>query len=81
MSALLEADSRDCPQQIYTSRNQHNALLTYSRRSMVNATDAGRWVTPANCQILITAGETINRDLFEGSLQRHVLRRIKQVAT
>ncbi|MDQ6808872.1 MAG: NAD(P)/FAD-dependent oxidoreductase [Verrucomicrobiota bacterium] len=42
-------------------------------------------VTPANCQMIIAAGEgaaaaqSINRDLFEESLKNHSLRRLRQI--
>lgn len=42
-------------------------------------------VTPANCQMIIAAGQgataaqTINRDLFEESLQNHSLRRFREM--
>ena len=42
-------------------------------------------VTPANCQMIIAAGQgataaqSINRDLFEESLQTHSLRRFREV--
>ena len=42
-------------------------------------------VTPANCQMIIAAGQgaaaaqAINRDLFEESLRTHSLRRIREV--
>ena len=41
-------------------------------------------VTPANCQMIIAAGQgaiagqAINRDLFEDSLQRHALPRVRR---
>ena len=42
-------------------------------------------VTPANCQMIIAAGQgaaaaqAINRDLFEESLKNHSLRRYREV--
>ena len=42
-------------------------------------------VTPANCQMIIAAGQgataaqAINRDLFEESLKNHSLRRFREV--
>jgi hypothetical protein len=41
-------------------------------------------VTPANCQMIIAAGQgaaaaqAINRDLFEESLKTHMLRRFRE---
>ncbi len=64
-------------------------VVNHCMRTSIAGLYAAGCVTPANCQIIIsagngaTAGQAINRDLFEESLQNHVLRRIraKQVAT
>lgn len=54
------------------------------RTSVPNVYAAG-CVTPANCQMIIaagqgaTAGQAINRDLFEEGLRTHTLRRFREV--
>ncbi|CAA9227024.1 MAG: Thioredoxin reductase [uncultured Chthoniobacterales bacterium] len=54
------------------------------RTSVPNVYAAG-CVTPANCQMIIaagqgaTAGQAINRDLFEEGLQTHTLRRFRAI--
>jgi len=58
-------------------------------KTSVTGLYAAGCVTPANCQIIIAAGDgataaqAINRDLFEESLRNHALRRFraKQVET
>jgi thioredoxin reductase (NADPH) len=53
------------------------------RSSVPNLYAAG-CVTPANCQMIIAAGQgataaqAINRDLFEENLKTHSLRRLRQ---
>ena len=53
-------------------------------RTSVPKLYAAGCVTPANCQIVIAAGEgaaaaqEINRDLFQESLRTHKLRRFRQ---
>jgi thioredoxin reductase (NADPH) len=52
-------------------------------RTSVNRLYAAGCVTPANCQMIIAAGEgakaaqAINRDMFEESLARHTLKRFR----
>lgn len=54
------------------------------RTTVPNVCAAG-CVTPANCQMIIAAGQgaaaaqAINRDLFEESLKTHGLRRFREV--
>ena len=54
-------------------------------RTSVPRLYAAGCVTPANCQMIIAAGEgaaaaqAINRDLFEESLKNHSLRRFREV--
>lgn len=54
-------------------------------RTSVPRLYAAGCVTPANCQMIIAAGQgataaqAINRDLFEESLQNHTLRRFREV--
>ena len=54
-------------------------------RTSVPKLYAAGCVTPANCQMIIAAGQgataaqAINRDLFEESLQTHTLRRLRQI--
>ncbi len=54
-------------------------------RTTVRRVYAAGCVTPANCQMIIAAGQgataaqTINRDLFEESLRNHSLRRYREV--
>jgi thioredoxin reductase len=53
-------------------------------RTTVPGLYAAGCVTPANCQMVIaagqgaTAGQAINRDLFDESLRQHTLPRIGQ---
>jgi thioredoxin reductase (NADPH) len=53
-------------------------------RTSVHGVYAAGCVTPANCQMIIaagqgaTAGQSINRDLFEESLATHRLRRFRK---
>ena len=54
-------------------------------RTSVPGLYAAGCVTPANCQMIIAAGQgaaaaqAINRDLFEESLATHSLRRFREV--
>jgi thioredoxin reductase (NADPH) len=54
-------------------------------RTTVRRLYAAACVTPANCQMIIAAGQgaaaaqAINRDLFEESLAHHELRRFREV--
>ena len=64
-------------------------VVNHCMRTSVEGLYAAGCVTPANCQMIIAAGngataaQAINRDLFEESLKNHELRyaRAKQVAT
>jgi thioredoxin reductase (NADPH) len=57
-------------------------LVDAYMRTAVEGLYAAGCVTPANCQMIIaagqgaTAGQTINRDLFRESLAKHALRRV-----
>jgi thioredoxin reductase (NADPH) len=59
--------------------------VDYCLRTSVPRLYAAGCVTPANCQMIIAAGQgaaaaqAINRDLFEESLQNHSLRRFREV--
>ncbi len=63
--------------------------VDHCMRTSVEGLYAAGCVTPANCQMIIaagdgaTAGQSINRDLFEESLRNHALRRFRaqQVAS
>lgn len=63
-------------------------IVDYCMKTSVPGLYAAGCVTPANCQMIIAAGDAataaqaINRDLFEESLKNHALRhfRAKQVA-
>jgi thioredoxin reductase (NADPH) len=60
-------------------------LVDHCMRTTVPNLYAAGCVTPANCQMIIAAGEgaaaaqAINRDLFEESLKNHSLRRFREV--
>jgi len=60
-------------------------LVDHCMRTTVPNLYAAGCVTPANCQMIIAAGEgavaaqAINRDLFEESLKTHSLRRFREV--
>ena len=59
--------------------------VDHCMRTTVRGLYAAGCVTPANCQMIIAAGEgaaaaqAINRDLFEESLKNHSLRRFREV--
>jgi thioredoxin reductase (NADPH) len=59
-------------------------VIDSNRRTTVPGLYAAGCVTPANCQMIIAAGEgaaaaqAINRDLFEHSLKTHSLRRMRK---
>jgi thioredoxin reductase (NADPH) len=59
-------------------------VVDSKRRTSVPGLYAAGCVTPANCQMIIAAGEgaaaaqAINRDLFEASLKTHSLRRMRK---
>lgn len=60
-------------------------VVDASLRTTVPGLYAAGCVTPANCQMIIAAGQgaiagqSINRDLFEDSLRRHALPRFDQI--
>ncbi|MBA2432282.1 MAG: NAD(P)/FAD-dependent oxidoreductase [Chthoniobacterales bacterium] len=60
-------------------------VVDHCMRTTVPNLYAAGCVTPANCQMIIAAGEgaaaaqAINRDLFEESLRNHSLRRFREV--
>ena len=60
-------------------------IVDHCMRTTVPKLYAAGCVTPANCQMIIAAGEgaaaaqAINRDLFEESLKTHSLRRFREV--
>jgi thioredoxin reductase (NADPH) len=60
-------------------------MVDDSMRTSVRNVYAAGCVTPANCQMIIAAGQgataaqAINRDLFEESLRNHSLRRLREV--
>ena len=60
-------------------------VVDHKMRTTVPRLYAAGCVTPANCQMIIAAGQgataaqAINRDLFEESLQNHSLRRFREV--
>ena len=60
-------------------------MVDDSMRTSVRDVYAAGCVTPANCQMIIAAGQgataaqAINRDLFEESLRNHSLRRLREV--
>lgn len=59
-------------------------VVDYSMKTSVPGLYAAGCVTPANCQMIIaagqgaTAGQAINRDLFKEDLQRHALPRAEK---
>jgi thioredoxin reductase (NADPH) len=59
--------------------------VDHKMRTSVRNVYAAGCLTPANCQMIIaagqgaTAGQAINRDLFEEGLRTHTLRRFRQV--
>lgn len=59
--------------------------VDHCMRTTVQGLYAAGCVTPANCQMIIAAGEgaaaaqAINRDLFEESLKTHALRRYREI--
>jgi thioredoxin reductase (NADPH) len=59
--------------------------VNHCMRTSVPRLYAAGCVTPANCQMIIAAGQgataaqAINRDLFEESLENHSLRRFREV--
>jgi thioredoxin reductase (NADPH) len=61
-------------------------IIDQCMRTTVPGLYAAGCVTPANCQMIIAAGQgaiagqTINRDLFEDSLERHALPRYEHTA-
>jgi thioredoxin reductase (NADPH) len=58
-------------------------IVDHCQKTTVPGLYAAGCVTPANCQMIIAAGQgaiagqAINRDLFEDSLQRHALPRVR----
>jgi thioredoxin reductase (NADPH) len=58
--------------------------VDHCMRTSVPGLYAAGCVTPANCQMIIAAGQgataaqAINRDLFEESLSTHTLRRVRE---
>jgi thioredoxin reductase (NADPH) len=58
-------------------------IVDADQRATVSGVYAAGCVTPANCQMIIAAGQgavaaqAINRDLFEESLENHSLRRLR----
>jgi thioredoxin reductase (NADPH) len=60
-------------------------VIDHCMRTSVRRLYSAGCVTPANCQIIIAAGQgaaaaqAINRDLFEESLRTHSLRRFREV--
>ena len=64
---------------------QGQIMVDHCMRTTVPNLYAAGCVTPANCQMIIAAGEgaaaaqAINRDLFEESLRTHSLRRFREV--
>ena len=61
-------------------------IVDHCSKTTVSGLYAAGCVTPSNCQMIIAAGQgaiagqSINRDLFDDSLTRHVLPRIGDVA-
>ena len=65
--------------------NEGQIMVDHCMRTTVPNLYASGCVTPANCQMIIAAGQgaaaaqAINRDLFEESLKTHSLRRFREV--
>src|SRR6185437_5023032 len=59
--------------------NEGQIVVDHDMKTSVPGLYAAGYITSANCQMIIaagqgaTAGQAINRDLFEDSLQRHTL--------